>query len=110
LPDELFAEQAMRRVQLGLVVSEIIQKSEIKADAAAVRAQVELLASSYQDPQEVIDYYYGNAEILKNVEGLVLEEAVTAAVLEAATVTDEPTSFKDIMNPPSPETEDSENS
>jgi len=110
LPDELFTEQAMRRVQLGLVVSEIIQKSEIKADAAAVRAQVELLASSYQDPQEVIDYYYGNAEILKNVEGLVLEEAVTAAVLEAATVTDEPTSFKDIMNPPSPETEDSENS
>ncbi|MFK7995419.1 MAG: trigger factor [Granulosicoccus sp.] len=110
LPDELFTEQATRRVQLGLVVGEIIQKVDIKADAAAVRSQVELLASSYQDPQQVIDYYYGNAEMLKNVEGLVLEEAVTAAVLDAATVTDEPKSFKDIMNPPSSEAEERESS
>ena len=111
LPDELFTEQATRRVQLGLVVSEIIQKKNIKADASAVRSQVELLASSYQDPQQVIDYYYGNADMLKNVEGLVLEEAVTAAVLDAATITDEPTSFKDIMNPAvakEPEPEESE--
>ncbi len=103
LPDELFTDQSRRRVQLGLVVGEIIQKKDIKADAASVRTQVELLASSYQDPQQVVDYYYGNPEMLKNVEGLVLEEAVTTAVLEAATVTDEPTSFKDIMNPPAPE-------
>lgn len=106
LPDELFQEQARRRVLLGLVVGEIIQQKEIKADAAAVRNQVEQLASSYQDPQQVIDYYYGNAEMLKNVEGLVLEEAVTAAVLDAATVTDEPTTFKDIMNPPKPAAEE----
>ena len=111
LADELFTEQATRRVQLGLVVGEIIQQKEIKADAAAVREQVEQLASSYQDPQQVIDYYYGNKEMLKNIEGLVLEDAVTAAVLEAATVVDEPTTFKDIMNPPAPEAPaDSENS
>ena len=118
LPDELFTEQSRRRVQLGLVVGEIIQKAEIKADAAAVRKQVELLASSYQDPQQVIDYYYGDADMLKNVEGLVLEEAVTATVMSAATVSDEPTSFKDIMNPPKPpasespasESDDSESS
>lgn len=102
LADELFMEQATRRVKLGLVVAEIIQRNEFKADAAAVRAQVEQLASSYQDPQQVIDYYYGNPEMLKNVEGLVLEDAVTTAVLEAATVSDEPTTFKDIMNPPEP--------
>jgi trigger factor len=111
LADELFAEQATRRVQLGLVVGEIIQQRQIKADAAAVRDQVEQLASSYQDPQQVIDYYYGNPEMLKNIEGLVLEEAVTAAVLEAATVVDEPTTFKDIMNPPATSSPaDSENS
>ncbi|MGQ7843698.1 trigger factor [Granulosicoccus sp. 3-233] len=111
LADELFSEQATRRVQLGLVVGEIIQQKEIKADAAAVRKQIEELASSYQDPQQVIDYYYGNQEMLKNIEGLVLEEAVTSAVLEAATVVDEPTTFKDIMNPSEPEAPaDSENS
>ncbi|MFK7855899.1 MAG: trigger factor [Granulosicoccus sp.] len=104
LSDDLFTEQATRRVQLGLVVGEVIQQNDIKADAAAVRSQVEQLASSYQDPQQVIDYYYGNPEMLKNIEGLVLEEAVSAAVLEVATVTDNPTTFKDIMNPPAPET------
>ncbi|MCL4150973.1 UNVERIFIED_CONTAM: hypothetical protein GTU68_012299 [Idotea baltica] len=79
-------EGAQRRVRLGLVVGEIVQKSEIKADAAAVRGQVETMASSYQDPQQVIDYYYSNPEMLRNVEGLVLEEAVTAKVLDASTV------------------------
>lgn len=113
LPSELFTEQATKRVQLGLVVSEIIQKHDLKADAAAVRSRIELLASSYQDPQQIVDYYYGNEEMLKNIEGLVLEEAVTSTVLESATVTDEPTSFKDIMNPPAPEVpgaDDNENS
>lgn len=110
LPDELFGDQAKRRVLLGLVVGEIIQQKQIKADAAAVRQQVERMASSYQDPQQVIDYYYGNQEMLKNIEGLVLEEAVTETVLQAATVIDEPTTFKEIMNPPSPDAEVTENS
>jgi len=100
LTDELFSEQAERRVRLGLVVGEIVRKSQIKADAAAVRAQVETMAGSYQDPQQVIDYYYSNPEMLRNVEGLVLEEAVTAKVLEASTVTDDKRSFQDMMNPP----------
>ncbi len=103
LGDELFTEQAERRVRLGLVVGEIVQKSEIKADAAAVRSQVEAMSSSYQDPQQVIDYYYSNPEMLKNVEGLVLEEAVTAKVLDASTVTEESRSFQEMMNPPEAE-------
>ena len=104
LSDELFSEQAERRVRLGLVVGEIVQKAEIKADAAAVRAQVETMAASYQDPQQVIDYYYSNPEMLRNVEGLVLEEAVTAKVLDASTVTEETRSFQDMMNPPQADT------
>jgi len=103
LPDELFTEQSRRRVLLGLVVGEIIQKEQLKADAAAVREQIELMASSYQDRQQVIDYYYSNQEMLQNIEGLVLEEAVTAAVVNVATVTEEPKTFKEIMNPPTPE-------
>ena len=100
LADDLFSEQAERRVRLGLVVGEIVQKREIKSDAEAVRAQVEILASSYQDPQEVIDYYYSNPEMLKNIEGLVLEEAVVALVLAEASITDETKTFQEVMNPP----------
>jgi len=99
LSDELFTEQAEKRVRLGLVVGEIVQKSELKSDASAVREQVEQIASSYQDPQQVIDYYYGNPEMMRNVEGLVLEEAVTTKVLEASSVTDESKTFQEIMNP-----------
>ena len=108
LGDELFREQSERRVRLGLVVGEIIQRRELRAEAAAVREQVERLASAYQDPQQVVDHYYSNPELLRNIEGLVLEEAVTGAVLEAADVTDEPTSFKEIMNPPQTVAEETE--
>lgn len=103
LSDELFSEQAERRVRLGLVVGEIVQKAEIKADAAAVRSQVENIAGSYQDPQQVIDYYYSNPEMLQNVEGLVLEEAVTAAVLDASSVSTEKRTFQEMINPPAAE-------
>ena len=103
LSDDLFREQAERRVRLGLVLGEIVRRAGLRAEAPAVREEIERIASSYQDPQEVIDHYYADAELLRNVEGLVLERAVTDRVLEAATVTDEPRSFKDVMNPPKPE-------
>jgi len=103
LGDELFREQSVRRVRLGLVVGEIIQQKELRAEAPDVRAQIERLASAYQEPQEVVDHYYANPELLRNVEGLVLEEAVTSAVLGAASVVDKPISFKEMMNPPQTE-------
>jgi len=105
LQDELFQEQSERRVRLGLVVGEIVQKANITADASAVRAQVEQLAASYQDPQQVIDYYYSNDEMLRNIEGLVLEEAVTATVLEASSVTTKTKTFQEMMNPKTDEPE-----
>lgn len=99
LGDELFAEQAERRVRLGLVIGEIVRRNGISAEASAVRQQVEGLASSYQDPQQVIDYYYSNPELLQNIEGLVLERTVTERILAAASVTDETRSFQTMMNP-----------
>ncbi len=99
LSDELFADEADKRVRLGLVVGEIVRAKEIRAEPAAVREEVETIASTYQEPQHVIDYYYGNPEMLKNVEGLVLEKAVTNSILEVATVNEVQSSFKDIMNP-----------
>jgi len=103
LADELFEEQAKRRVRLGLIVGEIVRRDNITADAGKVREQVEHMAGSYQDPQQVIDYYYGNPELLQNIEGLVLEDTVTEAVVEKSTITDEPRAFADVMNPPAPE-------
>jgi len=108
LSDELFTEQAKRRVQLGLIVGEIVRREKLTADAGKVREQVEYMAGSYQDPQQVIDYYYSNPEILQNIEGLVLEDSVTETVVGKSTVTEEPRPFAEVMNPPTPESDASD--
>jgi len=64
LGDDLFKDQAERRVRLGLVVGEIVQKQELTPEATDVRAKVEQLAETYEDPQQVIDYYYSNKELM----------------------------------------------
>ncbi len=99
LADELFKSDAEKRVKLGLLVAEIIKKNEIKADPDKVKSTIENIASSYEDPKQVMDYYYGNPEYLQNVEGLVLEQQVTEWAMQSATVVDKPMKFKDVMNP-----------
>ncbi|AUD79401.1 trigger factor [Kangiella profundi] len=99
LPASLFEEQATRRVKLGLVVSEIIKAEGLKADEEKVRAQVEDLAGVYEEPQEVIDWYYGDPNRLREVESLVLEDTVVDLVLEKAKVTEKSVSFDELLNP-----------
>lgn len=88
LPKELFTEQAERRVRTGLLFSEIAKQYELEAGDEAVRARVEELASVYQDPKSVVDYYYNNQEQLSQVESLVLEDAVVDRILDDAKVTE----------------------
>ena len=98
LPASLFEEQASKRVKLGLVVAEIIKSEGLKADEAAVRAQVEELAAVYEAPQEVIEWYYGDPQRLREVESLVLEDTVVDLVLEKAKVTEKAVSFDEVLN------------
>lgn len=86
LPEEMFSEQANRRVKLGLVLSEMVSKRELQADPDTVRSTIEELASTYQDPEEVINYYYGNQEQLSSVESMVLEDQMVDLLLEGATI------------------------
>lgn len=97
LPDEMFTERASRRVKLGLVLAELVSHYEMKADADAVRAAVEEIASTYQDPEEVVNWYYGNQEQLSAIESKVMEDQVVGKLLEAAAITDEPCSYQDAI-------------
>lgn len=99
LPDALFEEQAKRRVSLGLMVAELIKHYELKADADKVRSTVENLASAYENPQEVVSWYYSNREQLSNIESLVLEDTVVEKILAEAKVTEKQASFDEVMNP-----------
>jgi trigger factor len=94
-----FEDQARRRVSLGLILSEIIQKNNITVPPARLREAVEKLAASYERPEEVVKYYYGDKDRLKELENVTLEEMAVETVLEQAKVTDKATSFDALMNP-----------
>ncbi|NVZ10910.1 trigger factor [Allochromatium humboldtianum] len=93
LPPEMFEPGAKRRVALGLILGQIIRDNEIKADPERVRETVERMAASYEQPQEVLDYYYGDEERLSSVRALVMEEQVVDLMLEQVQVEDEPLTF-----------------
>jgi len=98
LPDDMFEENARRRVKLGLIMAELISTHELKADADKVRETIEEMASTYQDPQEVIDYYYSNQEQLSSVESKVLEDQVVEKLLEDANITVDKCSYQDAIS------------
>ena len=97
LPAEMFQEQAERRVKLGLVLSEFIARNELKADADRVKSTIEEMASTYQEPEEVINWYYSNQEQLSQVESMVLEDQVVDKLLEAANVSDKTCTYQEAL-------------
>jgi trigger factor len=105
LPDDMFKEQAQRRVSLGLILGELIKTEALKAEPAKVRAMVEEIAATYQDPAEVVDYYYGNEELLRSVESAVLEDAAVEKIMSAATITEQPQSYERAVAPEAPAAE-----
>ncbi len=96
LPDNLFEESARRRVTLGLIIAEIVKRHEIAADPARVREAVQEMAATYEDPQEVVDYYFADRQRLASVESLVLEDQVVDWVLTQVAVEDESMSFAQV--------------
>jgi len=99
LPAELFEEQAKRRVVLGLIVAEVVKQFELKPDDAKVREMIEEMASAYQEPEQVIAWYYKNDQQMNEVRSVVLEEQVVDTVLQKATVTDKSVSYEEAVKP-----------
>lgn len=99
LPSELFRDQAQRRVSLGLIMNEVIQQNQLKVDPAAVRKLVEELAESYEQPQEVVKWYYSNKDQLAQIEAMALEESVIDHILGKARVTETTCSYEDALKP-----------
>lgn len=97
LPDELFKEQAERRVALGLIVRGVISEQELKVDEELVKAEIEELASTYEQPEEVVNYYNSNEQLLQGVQSKVLEDQVIDYVLSLATVTDVEKTYEEIV-------------
>jgi trigger factor len=98
LPDEMFAEEGSKRVKLGLLVGEVVKTAEIKPDESIIESALEEMASSYEDPAQVVEYYRQNKQARANLEAMVLEDQVVEHILSLAKVTDKASSFKELMN------------
>ncbi|MFC5512558.1 trigger factor [Massilia jejuensis] len=96
-PTELFAEKAERRVRLGLILSQLVADNNLQATQEQVKAQIEDFAQSYEDPKEVLKYYYSDRRRLSEVEALVLEENVVNYVLGKAKVSTKAVAFDELM-------------
>ena len=97
LSPDMFREQAERRVRLGLIVAELVKENELHAKPEQVRGHVEALASSYETPQDVTRWYYGDPQRLSEVESIVVENNVAEFVFSQAKTTEKALSFDEVM-------------
>ena len=99
LPDDMFKAKAQRRASLGVIVSEVVKVESLTPNEDQVRARIDEIASTYEQPSEVVDYYYSKPELLSSVEAVVLEDQVTELVLSKGKVKKEELSYEDAVKP-----------
>jgi trigger factor len=97
LSADMFTGQAERRVRLGLILAEIVQVNKLVAQPDQIRTLIQEQAQSYEEPEQVIQWYYQNPERMQEIESLALEENVVAWVAGQAQVEDVTTSFEELM-------------
>ncbi|WP_137176159.1 trigger factor [Massilia sp. HP4] len=96
-PAEMFKDKAERRVRLGLILSQLVADNNLQATQDQVKAQIEDFSQSYEDPKEVLKYYFSDRRRLGEVEALVLEENVVNYVLGKAKVSTKTIAFDELM-------------
>jgi len=96
IPPEMFAEQADKRVRLGLILSDLVKQQNLTATPEQIKASIEETAATYEDPKEVMRWYYSDPSRLKEVEAVVLEENVVKHICSLAKVTDKSVTFEEL--------------
>lgn len=95
---EAFMSDAETRVKLGLVLGDIIKENKIEATEADRKAYIEEQASSYEDPQQVIEWYAKNPQAQREIDSLLVEKQVANLILGKAKVKEVKKSFDDVVN------------
>lgn len=98
LPDDMFTDNAKRRVAVGLLIGQIIKDNKVEVEQERVDALIETTASAYEDPSEVVEYYKNNPELLQQIQNLALEEQAIDTILDKAKVKEVKKSFDEVMN------------
>ncbi len=99
LQTDLFTEQAKRRVALGIILADIVKVNKLEASDDAVKEKINELAGTYENPQEVMDYYMSHKEKLAEIQSFILEEKIVDWACNEGTVAEKDFSFTEFMNP-----------
>ncbi len=97
IPDDIFRPQAEKRVRLGLVVAELTRSHNLFPTNEQVKAHVQELASSYEKPEDVVRWYFGDEKRMAEVESVVIENNVTDFVMGKAKVVEKAVAFDELM-------------
>ena len=97
IPRDAFEPEARRRVSIGLVLNELVRREGIKAEPEQIRTLIGEYAQSYEEPEEVVRWYYQSPERVREVEAVVLENNVVDWVLGRVSLTDRDTPFDELM-------------
>lgn len=98
-PRALFEEDAKNRVHMGLLFSEYVRKHNIVPDSARVDATLEKLATAYEKPEELRNWYRGNKKRMAEIEAIVLEEMAAEKMAEGAILKEKQMTYEEVMNP-----------
>ncbi|MFO8141988.1 MAG: trigger factor [Marinobacter sp.] len=103
LPKEIFEEQAKRRVKTGLLFQAVVKKNDLKAEPSQVDEKIQEIASTYEQPEEVIAHFSTNEEQKAQIESSVLEDAVVDFVLGQAKVTEKQMKYEEAVQAGQPQ-------
>ena len=96
-PIDNFKENALKRVRLGVLINKLIEENNISVDNDTLKKEIEDKSKSFKDPEQYVNWIYGNEEQLKNIESLVLEDKVAEYLEEKSKVEEETLSFEEVF-------------
>ncbi|MAI42340.1 MAG: trigger factor [Gammaproteobacteria bacterium] len=105
LPAEMFESQASRRVKLGLIINALVEQESIEVDDDRVTKAIENMASAYEDPKQVIEFYSKDEQQQNQIRAMVLEEQVVDLLLERSNIEEKNMSYEDVLKPLQPDEE-----
>jgi trigger factor len=97
LPPDLFVERATRRLKLSFLVTELVKRENLMPKPEQVRKVIEDHAESFEQPEQLVRWYYGEPSRLAEVEALVMEDNVVEWAMGKMKVEDKPTDFDELM-------------
>jgi trigger factor len=95
-PREQFHEAARQRVALGMLMTEIVRNLALNVDRGRVQQRLEDLVATLPNPEETRRSYLSNADAMRQIESAVLEDQAIDAIVQQASVTDQPSSFREL--------------